>query len=95
MNSRKAAEKVRDDRMVAGPHQAVVVKAAACASADHRRLRHCDLAECPARLQTCDNAGHVRYQAFRQVSYLSAGVGDDLLALAVIEFLGDLQRLGG
>ena len=80
--------------MVAGAHQPLVVKGAAGAFADHRRLRHRDLAECLAHQQTCDNTGHIRYQAFRQIAHFSAGIGDDFLALAVIEFLGNLERLG-
>src|SRR5438874_11090695 len=37
---------------------------------------------------------YVLYQALRQVADLGAGIGDDLLALAVIEFLRHLERLG-
>src|SRR5215471_17730238 len=37
---------------------------------------------------------HVLYQALRQVADLCAGIGDDLLALAVIELLSYLERLG-
>src|SRR6202011_1681411 len=37
---------------------------------------------------------HVLYQALRQVADLGAGIGDDLLALAVIELLRHLKRLG-
>ena len=62
------------------------MEGAACAFADHRRLRHRDGGDDPR---------HVRYQAFWQVAHLRAGVGDDLLALAVVEFLGDLKRPSG
>src|SRR5215469_6740340 len=37
---------------------------------------------------------HVLYQALRQVADLCAGIGDDLLALAVIELLSYPERLG-
>jgi hypothetical protein len=38
---------------------------------------------------------NIRYQALREITHLGAGIGDDLLALAVIEFLSDFQRFAG
>ena len=49
----------------------------------------------PADPQPGDDARHVRDQALRQVAGLRARIGDDLLALAVIELLRHLQRPGG
>jgi putative transposase len=36
---------------------------------------------------------NIRYQAFREITHLGAGIGDDLLALAIIEFLSDFQNV--
>ena len=55
---------------------------------------HGDCAERLAHPQSGHDLRHVRYQALRQVAHLGAGIGDDLLALAVIEFLRHLERLG-
>src|SRR5947199_10162277 len=73
--------------------QPLFVKAAARASSDHRRIGHGDGAERLAHLQPGHNLRHVRYQALRQVANLGAWVGNDFLALAVIEFLRHLKRL--
>ena len=48
-----------------------------------------------AHLQSGHDLRHVRYQALRQVAHLGARIGDDLLALAVIELLRHLERLAG
>jgi hypothetical protein len=63
--------------------------------ADDRRLGRRDCAERLADPQPGHDPQHVIYQALRQVAHLGARVGDDLLALAVIEFLRDFERLGG
>src|SRR5262249_5714227 len=38
---------------------------------------------------------NIRYQALREITHLGAGIGDDLLTPAVIQFLRDFQRLAG
>src|SRR3954466_7809587 len=70
--------------------QPLVVETAARASSDHRRIGHGDGAERLPPLQPDHDLRHVRYQALRQVAHLCARVGDDLLALAVIELLRHL-----
>ena len=47
-----------------------------------------------AHLQASHDPGHIIDQVFRQIPHLGTGIGDDLLALAVVEFLRDFQRLG-
>ena len=85
---------VGDDRVMAGALQALVTEGSMGAFADHQRRRHGDLLERLAHLKACDDLCRIRDQIFRQIAHLGAGIGDDLLALAVIERLGDLQRLG-
>ena len=61
--------------------------------ADRRRRRYQNGGVGPARPQPGDDLRDVRDRAFRQIADLGARVGQDLLARAVIEFLGDVQRL--
>src|SRR5436190_12314895 len=75
--------------------QPLVVEAAARASSDHRRIGHGDGAERLAHLKPGHDLRHVQYQALRQVAHLGTRIGDDLLALAVIEILRHLERLAG
>ena len=80
--------------MVARPGQPLVVEDPAGAAPDQRRPRHGNAAPGAPFLQGGHDARHVGDQAFRQVARLGAGIGDDLLALAVIELLRHLQRAG-
>src|SRR5208337_3829720 len=86
---------VGDDRVMAGAFESLVVEGAACAPADDRLRRHGDSTE---KLTYLLQSGHdhrdVRYEVLRQIANLGAGISDDLLALTVIKFLRDLQRLG-
>src|SRR5262245_61940775 len=75
--------------------KALVVERAARALADHRRIGHGNCAERSAHPQSGHDLRYVRYQALWQVAHLGARVGDDLLALAVIEFLRHRERLAG
>ena len=86
---------VGNDRVMAGAFKSLVMEAAACALPDDRGIGHRDCAERLALLQGGDDLRNVRYQALREITHLGAGIGDDLLALAVIEFLGNFQRLAG
>jgi hypothetical protein len=45
-------------------------------------------------LQSGHDLRDVRYKVLRQIANLRAGIRDDLLALTVLKFLRDLQRLG-
>src|SRR3954470_25047661 len=75
--------------------QTLVVEAAARAPADDRRIGHWDGAERLSHPKPGHDPRYVRYQALRQVAHLGARIGNDLLALAVIEFLRELKRLAG
>src|SRR5450759_523448 len=75
--------------------QPLVVETAARTLADDRRLGQGDCAERLAHPQSRHDPRHVCYQALRQVAHLGARVGDDLLALAVIELLRHRKRLAG
>ena len=86
---------VGNDGVMARALKALVVESAARAPADHRRIGHGDCAERLTHLQSGHDLRYVRYQALRQVAHLSARIGDDLLALTVIEFLRYLKRLAG
>src|SRR3954467_5841396 len=72
--------------------QPLVIETAACTFADRRSFRHGDCAERLPDLQSGHDLRHVRYQALRQVAPLRARIGDDLLALSVVEFLRHLDR---
>ena len=74
--------------------KALVVERPMGAPADHGRGRHGDLLEGLTDLQTRHDPRRIRNQVLGQIAHLGPGIGDDLLALAVIELLGDLQRLG-
>src|SRR5208337_1263314 len=78
---------------MAGALKSLVMETAACALSDNRGIGHGDCAERLARLQAGDDLRNIRYQALREITNLGAGIGDDLLTLAVIEFLGEFQRL--
>ena len=84
---------VGDDGVVAGPGQALVVEGPLAP----RRMTGGSgtgiVAEGAPDLQTGDDPRHVRDQALRQVAGLGARIGDELLALAVIELLRHFQRL--
>src|SRR5271157_6333674 len=80
---------------MAGALQSLVMETAACALSDDRGIGHRDCAERLARLQAGDGLRNIRCQALREITHLGARIGDDLLALAVIEFLSDFQRLAG
>src|SRR5271157_2944497 len=80
---------------MAGALQSLVMETAACALSDDRGIGHGDCAERLARLQAGDDLRDIRCQALREITHLGAGIGDDLLALAVIEFLSDFKRLAG
>jgi hypothetical protein len=56
---------------------------------------HRDCVERFTHTQSGHDPRHVLYQVLRQVADLGARIGDDLLALAVIQFLRHLKRLGG
>jgi hypothetical protein len=71
------------------------METAGCSLSDNRGIGHGDCAQRLARLQAGDDLRNIRYQAFREITHLGAGIGDDLLALAIIEFLSDFQRLAG
>jgi len=86
--------RVRDDGVVAGAAQALVMERAARPPAHGQRLWHGDGAEGLAGPQGSDDPGRVRDQALGQVARFGTGVGDHLLALAVIQLLRHLQRLG-
>src|SRR5664280_1165841 len=86
---------VGNDGMMARALQPLVIETAARAPADDRRLGHGDCAERLAYPQSGHDPRHVCYQALRQVAHLGARVGDDLLALAVIQLLRHLERLAG
>src|SRR4051812_38854239 len=81
-----------NDGVMARTLQPLVIEAAARASSDHRWIGNGDGAE---RLQPSHDLRHVRYQALWHVSHLGARIGDDLLALTVIELLRHLERLAG
>jgi len=85
---------VGDDGVVAGADQPFVMERAARPAPSDQRLGHRNGPEGSADPKPGDNPRHVRDQALRQVAGLRARVGDNLLALAVIEFLGNLQRSG-
>ena len=86
---------VRNDRVMAGALKSLVMETAACALSDNRGIGHGDCAERLARLQAGHDLRNIGYQALREITHLGAGIGDDLLTLAVIELLGDFQRLAG
>src|SRR5450759_1073876 len=75
--------------------QPLVVETAARALAGDRRLGHGDCAERLAHPKSGHDPRHVCYQALRQVAHLGARIGDDLLALAVIELLRHRKCLAG
>ena len=75
--------------------QPLVVEGAVAALANHRRRRHLDRSVGPPRPQPGDDLRRVRDGALRQVAHLRAGVGQDFLALSVVELLGDVERLRG
>src|SRR5665213_865024 len=81
--------------MMARALQPLVVETAARTPADHRRIWHGDCAERLSHPEPGRDPRYVRYQALRQVAHLGARIGDDLLALAVIEFLRHRERLAG
>src|ERR1700733_2722258 len=84
---------VGNDGVMARALKALVVESSARAPADHRRLRHRDCVERLPHLQPGHDLRYVRYQALRQVTHLGARIGDDLLALTVIELLRHRERL--
>src|SRR5208337_672977 len=86
---------VGNDGVMAGALKSLVTESAACALSDNRGIGHRDRTERLTRLQACHDLRNIRYQALREITYLGAGIGDDLLTLAVIELLGDFQRLAG
>src|SRR6516164_5929197 len=84
---------VGNDGVMARTLQPLVVESAVRAFADDRRIGHGDRAERLAHPQSGHDLWHVRYQALWQVTHLGARIGDDLLALAVVEFLRHRERL--
>src|ERR1700751_4260704 len=78
--------------MMARTLQPFVVEGAARTSTNHRRLGYRDRAERLAHPQPGHDSRHVRYQALRQIAYLCARIGDNLLALAVIQLLRYFER---
>jgi hypothetical protein len=86
---------VWNDGVMAGALESLVMETAACALSDDRVIGHGDCAERLARLQAGDDLRNIRCQALREITHLGARIGDDLLALAIIEFLSDFQRLAG
>jgi hypothetical protein len=60
-----------------------------------RRLGYGDCTERLAHPQSGNDPRSVRYQALRQVAHLGARIGDDLLALTIIELLRHLKCLAG
>jgi hypothetical protein len=81
--------------MMARTLQPLVVKGAARASADHRWFGYRDRAKRLAHPQSGQDPRYVRYQALRQIAYLCARIGNDLLALAVIQLLRHFERFAG
>src|SRR5450756_783124 len=81
--------------MMARTLQTLVVETATRALADDRGLGHGDCAERLAHPQSSHDPRHVCYQALRQVAHLGTRIGDDLLALAVIELLRHRKCLAG
>ena len=86
---------VGNDGVMAGALESLVMETAACALPDNRGIGHRDRAERLTRLQAGHDLRNIRYQALREIAHLGAGIGDDLLSLAIIEFLSDFQRLAG
>src|ERR1700722_8442007 len=80
---------------MAGALKSLVMETAACALPDDWGIGDPACAERLARLQAGDDLRNIRYQALREITHLGARIGDDLLALAGIEFLSDFQRLAG
>ena len=75
--------------------QPLVVEGAVPSLADHRWRRYWNGGIGAARAQPGNDPRNVRDGAFRQIADLGARVGQNLLARAVIEFLGNLERLRG
>ena len=73
--------------------ESLVVKMTIGAAADDRRVRDGDRLEGLSHLKCGHDPRYIRDQGLRQEANLGAGVGDDLLSLAIIELLGHLQRL--
>src|SRR4029077_16825554 len=71
------------------------METAACSLSDNRGIGHRDRAERLTRLQAGHDLRNIRYQVLREIAHLGAGIGDDLLSLAVIQFLRNFQRLAG
>ena len=72
--------------------QRTVAKMAGLAFADHR-LGQIEMGEAAQPRQRGDDGRHVRDLVLAQIAGLGARIGDQLLAVAVIEFLGDGERL--
>src|SRR6267142_52339 len=81
--------------MMARTLQSLVVEGAARASTNHRQLWYRDGTERLAHPQSSYDSRHVRCQALRQIAYLCARIGDNLLALAVIQLLRHFERCAG
>ena len=84
---------VGNNGVMARTLQTLVVESATRAPADDWWIGHGDCAERLPHLQSGHDLRYVRYQALWQVAHLGARIGDDLLALAVIELLRHLERL--
>src|SRR5450432_2395301 len=86
---------IGNDGMMARTLQPLVVEGAARTSTNHRRLGYRNRAERLAHPQSGHDSRYVRYQALWQIAYLRPGIGDNLLALAVIQLLRHFERFAG
>ena len=81
--------------MVGDALQPLVPEMPLFAPADDRLGRHGQSAEGLSGCQRRDHRRHIGDQAFRQIPRFGAGVGDEFLALAIIQRLRHLQRMRG
>ena len=83
---------VGHDRMMRHPFQRFVAEVARLATADHRRV-DLQMRKAAQPHHGGGDGGHVGDLVFGQVPRLGAGIGRQLLALAVVKFLRDRERL--